>query len=140
MNNKIILRWNTISIDWPKVEEEPEKIFKVEGRFLLDLHAKTNDLEKSIMNYREKTRKATEDFEKNKAELDKLKAELPVINKNLDEFMEKNRKLEEDFSSNQKIINELNAKLKESESKITNLETEFKNLINLIADKENDLE
>jgi len=96
------------------VEEEPEKIFKVEGRFLLDLRARTNDLEKSIMNYRDTARKASEDFEKTKKELDQLKKELPDVTKNLDELKKKNSKLEADLKNNQQFVNELETKLNES--------------------------
>ena len=35
-------------IDWAKAEESPQKAQKVEGRFLLDLRAKVNDLEKQL--------------------------------------------------------------------------------------------
>jgi len=34
-----------ITIDWPKAEENPDKAQKIEGRFLLDLRAKIDDLE-----------------------------------------------------------------------------------------------
>ena len=37
-----------MSIDWAKAEEAPDKAQKVEGKFLLDLRAKVNDLEKQL--------------------------------------------------------------------------------------------
>jgi len=37
-----------LPIDWAKAEEAPQKAQKVEGRFLLDLRAKVNDLEKQL--------------------------------------------------------------------------------------------
>jgi len=37
-----------LSIDWAKAEEKPDKKQAIEGRFLLDLRAKVNDLEKQL--------------------------------------------------------------------------------------------
>ena len=37
-----------MSIDWSLAESKPEKGQKVEGRFLLDLRAKVNDLEQQL--------------------------------------------------------------------------------------------
>ena len=37
-----------MSIDWIKAESDPSKSQKIEGRFLLDLRAKINDLEKQL--------------------------------------------------------------------------------------------
>ena len=37
-----------MSIDWARAEEKPDKKQSVEGRFLLDLRIKINDLEKQL--------------------------------------------------------------------------------------------
>jgi len=47
-----------MSVDWQKAEENPDKSQKIQGRFLLDLRAKVNDLEKQLTDTRnELTRK-----------------------------------------------------------------------------------
>ncbi len=46
-----------MSIDWAKAEEKPDKKQAVEGRFLLDLRAKVNDLEKQLTDTKNKLNK-----------------------------------------------------------------------------------
>ena len=43
-----------MSIDWAKAEERPEKKLAIEGKFLLDLRSKVNNLEKQLESYRRK--------------------------------------------------------------------------------------
>ena len=38
-----------MSIDWARAEENPTKKQSIEGRFLLDLRTKVNDLEKQFL-------------------------------------------------------------------------------------------
>lgn len=134
------MRWIIISIDWKKAEEEPERIFKIEGKYLLDLRAKTVDLEKSIINYRDNTKKANEDLEKTNIELNNLKEEFKATTQVLEELKGHDGKLEDDLKSSLENIKELEVRLKDSNNKIADLETECENYRNQIVSKQKELE
>lgn len=123
------MRWNTINIDWAKAEEEPERIFKVEGKYLLDIRAKTADLERNIINYRENAKKANE-------ELGKLKDEFNATKSIFEELKESNRKLEADLNIRLEDAKALELKLKDAENKIT----EYQNYKNQTIAKEKEFE
>jgi len=76
-------------IDWKLAEEKPESKQKVEGKFLLDLRTKVNDLE------RELTQK--------KKELEETFTEIANLNKNI-------KYLKEDNQKDKKLIEEVHEK------------------------------
>jgi len=49
-----------VSIDWERAELTPQKSQKVEGRVLLDLRAKINELERDVVKYKEDLRNIKE--------------------------------------------------------------------------------
>ena len=49
-----------MSINWERAELAPDKSQKVEGRVLLDLRARINELEKELANLKEEFKKTQE--------------------------------------------------------------------------------
>ena len=65
-----------MSIDWAKAEEAPQKSQKVEGRFLLDLRSKVNDLEKQLTETKGELAQTQTDLNSTKGELESTKSTL----------------------------------------------------------------
>lgn len=111
-------------IDWESCEEKPTKSQKIEGRFLLDLRAKINDLEGQLREKSISLEKAEQRLKENQEELSQVKVTLSQQNekiKNLENELEANeltiQDLENELSCSTKQIKtlgkELNSKLQE---------------------------
>ncbi|MFO7796969.1 MAG: hypothetical protein R6W84_12540, partial [Promethearchaeia archaeon] len=94
-----------MSIDWLKAEENPSKSQKIEGKYLLDLRAKTIDLEKQVNQLRNELDKKNEELKDTKAKL----------------------------VSSEKYLEELTLKLKDTNEKIKSLESTREDLNNKIT-------
>lgn len=116
-------------IDWMKIQEKPEIKHKVEGSFLLGLRAKINDLEKKLVQNRDKMEELSTRETKFKDEISSLEAKL---NKNVT----KNKKKVNKLTS---ILAELELIVKNIETDKKKLENENKGLNNNILEKEDDL-
>ena len=131
-----------ISIDWQKAEEHPDKGQKVEGRFLLDLRAKVNDLEKQLTDTKnelnrtqnnlkstgESLESTTNNLESSKSSLDSTKAELGETTSKLEQTL---GELEEKTKSNANLNSEiegLKANLESANSKVSELEGKIEEL------------
>ena len=77
------------NVNWQYAEERPEKIQKVEGRFLLDLRSKINDMEQQLKTKNEKLLNTSND-------LNATKEKLKNTEKNLKEKTEDVSRLEKD--------------------------------------------
>jgi len=97
-----------MSINWVKVEEKPEKKQSIEGKVLLDLRAKINDLELQL------TKRTTE--------LNNTKERLTTTQQNLDETSEKLTQSEKKLKESEKKISEKEENLKSASDKITDLQ------------------
>ena len=78
-----------ISVDWSLAESKPEKGQKVEGRFLLDLRSKINDMEQQLKVKNGKITTAT-------SELEGIKERLKETEDKLKENIEENELLRKD--------------------------------------------
>ncbi|MCK4286231.1 MAG: hypothetical protein KAX18_08505, partial [Candidatus Lokiarchaeota archaeon] len=63
-----------MSIDWIKAESRPEKKLSVEGKFLLDLRSKINNIEKQLA-------QKTKDLEKTSSDLKTTREKLTEVEK-----------------------------------------------------------
>ncbi len=72
-----------MGIDWSKAESKPDAAVKVEGRFLLDLRAKVNDLEKQLTETKSKLAKTQETLSATTDELQQAKSTLEVTTNEL---------------------------------------------------------
>lgn len=67
-----------MSIDWEKIELRPEKKLPVEGRFLLDLRSKVNNLEKQLA-------QTAKDLDKTSTDLKSTKEKFSEVSKKVEE-------------------------------------------------------
>jgi chromosome segregation ATPase len=131
-----------MGIEWAKAEERPEKTQKVEGRFLLDLRAKVNDLEKDVAELKDVNndlkKKLNEKINEN-SELETSIKELKENNEILEDIVSekesyveelkekktnlevKKNKLEEDLDQSQTELKELNRSINERKREINEL-------------------
>ncbi len=59
----------SISVDWSKATEKPDKKQAVEGRFLLDLRSKIDDLEQKLKQKEQKIEKLSKELNGTKEKL-----------------------------------------------------------------------
>ncbi len=130
-------------IPWNKIEMSPEKALKVEGRLLLDIRAKTIELEKELAKTKEQLQntmeekkttytklqgrekslvKMNEKFTASKKNLDlvserklSVDIELTKLRPQIDDLQAENSKLKADFGAQ---ISELNAKITELQGEL----------------------
>ena len=111
-----------MTIDWAKAEEHPDKSQKVEGRFLLDLRAKVNDLEKQLSENKSELSRTQTDLNSTKDALEKTVNELNGTKETLDNT---NSELNETKTAleNEKALS------KEKDDTISNLTSEKENFV-----------
>ena len=80
-----------MSIDWERAEIAPDKVQKIEGRILLDLRAKINELERDLIKNKDDLRKTKESLKEVQTKLSgrekslvKITEKFSAAKKNLD--------------------------------------------------------
>ena len=135
-----------MSINWAKCEEAPHKKYKVLGRFLLDLRAKINQLEKDYSEKRKEmldvkenstsTKKGLEDSIKTltssesdlRIKLSKANTTISEIEGNVKTLEEKNAELERIILNRNKVIEKLEDDFEKRISEIESLKKEVERL------------
>jgi chromosome segregation ATPase len=105
-------------IDWESCEEKPTKSQKVEGRFLLDLRSKINDLERQL-------REKSLNFEEIKKEFEKAAAKAKELKSKIESKDEKISSLLNQLEANDLTIQDLEQELSNSRIQIRTLEKDF---------------
>ena len=125
-----------MSIDWQKAEEKPEKKQSVEGRFLLDLRAKVNDLEKQLSETKselsqvqEKLKTTTLNLENTVSELNSTKTTLESTKNELEQAR---MELEKTKAEYQAIIDSKEQKINEIKTEMGKIEPTLQNYLNMI--------
>ena len=137
-----------LSINWAKCEESPNKKYKVLGRFLLDLRAKINNLEKEfaakkkdIQDFRDNTlstKKGLEDTIKSlsssesdlKIKLSKANTKISEIEGSLKALKDKNLELESTILNRNKVIEKLEDDFEKRLTEIDSLKKEIESFNN----------
>lgn len=122
-----------MSIDWVRAEEKPEKKLSVEGRFLLDLRSKINNIEKQLTIKAKELEKSTRDL---KITHDKLRESQKIAEEKTQSFSETKKNYERakeeklyadaEITKLKNLKSEVEKKLGETESKITGLAIKLK--------------
>lgn len=122
-----------MGIDWEKCEIAPQKAQKVEGRILLDLRAKVNQLEHDLALSKEQLRKSKEEFKETYKKLTgrekslvKITEKFSSAKKNLDNVAEQKLHVDIELTKLKPHISELKKQLSEANASIIQLQQEFK--------------
>jgi len=108
-------------IPWNKIEMSPEKSLKIEGRLLLDIRAKTDELEKELAKTKEQLQNSIEELKKTSTKLYGREKSLVKMN---EKFTASKKKL--DLVSEQKLV--VDIKLTKLEPQINDLQAENRKL------------
>ncbi|MFX1336971.1 MAG: hypothetical protein ACFFDK_00020 [Promethearchaeota archaeon] len=137
-----------MSVNWAKCEKNPDKKYKVMGRFLLDLRGKINYLEKEfaakkreILDVREKTSMTNKGLEDSLRTLSLSKSDLTIklskaniqvseIEGKLIAVKDKNSELESTILNRNKVIEKLEDDFEKRISEIESLKNEIERLNN----------
>ena len=135
-----------LAIDWDRISEKPEKAYKVEGRFLLDLRTKINDLEQQLKIKTDKLDRATNELNETKEKLtgrekslSEKTEELSAIKKELGSLKEEKEKIDKEVVSLKSNKSDLEKRLSELES-LKELESKMKDLQEDMEQRERELE
>lgn len=124
---------NNLSIEWEKVEQKPEKDFKVQGKLLIDFRGKIVNLEREIASCRE-----------NIAKLSKVKSDLEGNLKDANETIKKNEaKIQELEKTVNEKTNTISTLVGKSDGLKVSLETTIKDKdaqFKVLMDEKNALE
>ncbi|MFW9946828.1 MAG: hypothetical protein ACFFDX_08370 [Candidatus Odinarchaeota archaeon] len=122
-----------MGIDWEKCEIAPQKTQKVEGRILLDLRAKVNQLEHDLALSKEQLRKSNEEFKETYKKLTgrekslvKITEKFSSAKKNLDNVAEQKLNVDIELTKLKPKISELEKQLTEANARIKQLQQECK--------------
>jgi len=132
-----------MSINWERAELAPDKVLKVEGRVLLDLRAKINELEREIAKTKEDLRKTKEKLKETHNKLTgrekslvKISEKFSSAKKNLDNVSESKLNTDIELTRIKPKLEELESKLKEANDTIIKIESELKFTIEKNAEME----
>ena len=122
-----------MGIDWEKCEIAPQRAQKVEGRILLDLRAKVNQLEHDLALSKEQLRKSKEEFRETQKKLTgrekslvKITEKFSSAKKNLDNVAEQKLNVDIKLTKLKPEISELKKQLSEANARNIQLQQEFK--------------
>jgi chromosome segregation ATPase len=122
-----------LGIDWEKCEVAPQKAQKVEGRILLDLRAKVNQLEHDLALSKDQLRKSMEQFRETQKKLTgrekslvKITEKFSSAKKNLDRVAEQKLNVDIELTKLKAQTSELERQLSEAKANVIQLKQEFK--------------
>lgn len=122
-----------MSIDWARAEERPDKKLSVEGKFLLDLRSRINNIEKQLVQKTKDLEKASSDLKTNQEKLIETKKiaeqktqSLTEAQKNFERVREEKLYADAEITKLKNSKLEIEKKLAETEPKITELENKLK--------------
>ncbi len=118
---------NKISIDWMKAEEKPNTAQKVEGRYLIDLRAKINELERRLTEKNQDLNTSKEELEEANRDIKRCMEKSSSTELDLNEMKEGKSKLETEKKELEIILKETEIKLNSSTKEVIDLKTRIDN-------------
>ena len=115
-----------ISIDWVKVEKFPNKKQSVDGKFLLDMRAKVDDLEKQLSVKKQEKVNFLAEIAQLTKDKSALEEKLSKTEKELNEAKSKIAELDSTLNVSSEHSSEFAQEVAEKDEKIKNLEEELK--------------
>ena len=130
--NIIVKKVKMVSIDWTKAEERPDKKLSIEGKYLLELRNKINELEQVLIKKQEELERITSEWKITKDKLAGREISLTELTerrssarKSLDKVKEQKLHTDIEVTKLRAAKAELGKKLTEAVAKITNLEKQL---------------